>query len=639
MFWENGDLRYVALEGRELLRRIYVATRDRNWGTAPNIITDVAMEVEADAFRIRFQVENRQDDIWFTWRGEITGSPEGQIRFSMDGAARTTFLKNRVGFCILHPASLAGARCRVDHVDGTSQEATLPTLLDPRQPLQPFAEMAGMAHEAMPGVWVELKYGGDIFEMEDQRNWTDASYKTFSTPLRLPHPVEVLAGSRIFQTVTLLLRVEREGAELQVADTPAPLTFDVDAASSPCPLPPIGLGMASHGATLTATQIARLEALSLAHLRVDLRLSDPGHRPRLAQACAEARALGAPLEIGLFVSPDRAEVELNALRDQLDALRPDVCRWLVFPVEERFGGGSPLREVLAPARVALKGYGHAPLVSGTNNDYIFLARSVPSLELVDALTFAMNPQVHACDNSSLVETLACQDAVVRNARALAADRPVYVSPVTLKMRHNPYATATTALASPHELPPQVDPRQMSLFAACWTAASVRSLAHGGAAGVTYYETTGWRGVMEVDQGPPAPDRFRSIPGGVFPVYHILASIGEFAGGEVLASGSSDPLEVDGIVLRHSGRLRWLIANMTDAPHTVMVRGLSRAHLHRLDASNAEEAMRAPEVWRTRPGVRLEASSTGELSVDLPPFAIAQLDCPGIWSAAHRLEAQ
>jgi D-apionolactonase len=39
--------------------------------------------------------------------------------------------------------------------------------------------------------------------MEDQRNWTDASFKTYSTPLELPFPVEVAAGERIFQRVVL----------------------------------------------------------------------------------------------------------------------------------------------------------------------------------------------------------------------------------------------------------------------------------------------------------------------------------------------------------------------------------------------------------------------------------------------------
>jgi len=624
LFWEGGDLRTIKLGGREVLRRIYVATRDRNWGTAPNVMSNVVVDVQADAFRICYDVENRQDDIHFIWHGEIAGDADGTIRFSMDGVAQSTFLKNRIGFCILHPADMAGARCRVDHVDSTSEAAILPVLFGPDQPLLPFAEMAGMAHEVAPGAWVDVRFTGDVFEMEDQRNWTDASYKTFSTPLRLPYPVKVPAGTRIAQTVTLALRDERSDRRVEFTSATVPLTFEIDPAAPASPLPPIGLGVASHGAPLTATEISRLRTLNLGHLRVDLVLADPADPARLRQATVEAQALGVPLEIALLISPDDANTGLGALRRLLNELRPNVCRWLVFPAKEMFRGGSRLREVIEPARAHLAGYGSAALVSGTNADFIFLARNLPPLEWVDALAFAITAEVHAFDNASVVETLATQGAAVRSARALAGGKPVYVSPVTFRQRHNPYATGAIPPTPPGELPPQVDPRQMSLFAACWVAGSVRNLAQSGAAGITYFETTGWRGVMETAQGSPVPDRFRSIPGAVFPVYHVLADIGGFAGGEVLACQPSDALAVDGIALRKVGRLRVLVTNMTAEPQTVIVPGLrGRIDMRLLDASIAEEAMRAPETFRARSSTTLEAAAG--LEIELPPFAVARLD--------------
>ena len=44
---------------------------------------------------------------------------------------------------------------------------------------------------------------GDTFEMEDQRNWTDASYKTYVRPLALPWPYTLAAGTRLAQSVSL----------------------------------------------------------------------------------------------------------------------------------------------------------------------------------------------------------------------------------------------------------------------------------------------------------------------------------------------------------------------------------------------------------------------------------------------------
>ena len=44
-------------------------------------------------------------------------------------------------------------------------------------------------------MWANVAFDGDIFEMEDQRNWTDASYKIYSTPLRLPFPCRCAAAT------------------------------------------------------------------------------------------------------------------------------------------------------------------------------------------------------------------------------------------------------------------------------------------------------------------------------------------------------------------------------------------------------------------------------------------------------------
>ena len=293
--WENGDLRYIKMGDVEVVRRIYVAIRDRNWGTAPNVMSNLVMDVGVDTFRISYDIENRLNEIHFTWHGEITGAADGTIRLSMDGVAQSTFMKNRIGYCILHPDDIAGARGWVQHVDGTTEDAALPRLFDPGQPVLPFAEMAGMGHEVVPGVWADLAFEGDIFEMEDQRNWTDASFKTFSTPLRLPFPVEVPAGTRIRQAVTLTLRHELPGVAAEPAAVDGSLIYTVDLDRPAIPLPPIGLGVASHGAPLTATELARLAALAPSHLRVDLTLSDPQFGRRLSQAAQEAARLDAPL--------------------------------------------------------------------------------------------------------------------------------------------------------------------------------------------------------------------------------------------------------------------------------------------------------------------------------------------------------
>jgi D-apionolactonase len=241
--------------------------------------------------------------------------------------------------------------------------------------------------------------------------------------------------------------------------------------------------------------------------------------------------------------------------------------------------------------------------------------------------YSINPQVHAFDNQSLVETLATQADTVTSTRAFAGTLPIYVSPVTLQPRFNPNATGPEPEPAPGELPSSVDPRQMSLFGAGWTLGSVKYLAQAGAAAITYYETTGWRGVMEQAGGSPLPDQFRSLPGAVFPLYHVLADIGEFAGDQVVPVTTADNLIADALALEApDGRRRVLVANLTPHTRTIHIRGLrsTKIALKTVDEHNALAAMQEPEQFRAAPGETRNVDA-GTLTLELAPFAVARLD--------------
>ena len=114
---------------------------------------------------------------------------------------------------------------------------------------------------------------------------------------------------------------------------------------------------------------------------------------------------------------------------------------------------------------------------------------------------------------------------------------------------------------------------MSLFGAGWTLGAIKHLAEQRAARATFFETTGWLGVMESEAGPPLPERFPSRPGQVFPMYHVFADVNEFRGGEVVPSRSNRPLAVDGLVLRRGSAMRILLANFTPRDVEIRIDGL------------------------------------------------------------------
>ncbi len=198
---QNAFLRYVRFDRFEILRGIFAAVRDQDWNTIPTTVLDFQIEKNEVSFELSFLAQCRQGEINFQWQGHLSGTEQGVLRFDFSGEALSTFYRNRIGFCVLHPSrNCAGQACRVEHCDGTVTDGEFPLHIAPDQP---FKNIRTITHSVAPGIDARVEFTGDVFEMEDQRNWTDASFKTYCTPLERPFPVEITAGSRISQMVTL----------------------------------------------------------------------------------------------------------------------------------------------------------------------------------------------------------------------------------------------------------------------------------------------------------------------------------------------------------------------------------------------------------------------------------------------------
>ncbi len=615
MVFEPGlaFLRYIRWREYEVLRGIYVAVRDRNWGTVEPRVHGLRVDDGGESFRIQFEVECRQDPIDYFWNGLIEGTAAGTVVYRMEGHARTSFLRNRIGFCVLHPiAECAGQPCTVEKVDGSVEHGVFPEFISPHQP---FRNIRAITHTVQPGVTAEVRFAGDVFEMEDQRNWTDASYKTYCTPLELPFPVRVKAGERVEQTITLRLRGEPAHFASTVPDTE--LVVKADSAAVGRKLPKVGLGYAAESPPPTPREIERLRALRPAHIRVDLRLSRDDHGALLQKAVQQARELNAAIEGAVFVT-DEADRQLGAFSRLVEDLQPEVSHWLVFHESELSTSDRWVRL----ARRHLKG----AVGGGTNANFAELNRGRPR-QPGDVVCYSANPQVHASDNDSLIETLAGLRDTVRSARQFSGQARLAVTPITLRQKFNPVATSAEQAPRPGELPPTVDPRQATLFGSAWTLGNLQALTEAGADSLTYYETTGWRGVMELERGSPLPEKFPSIPGGVFPLYHVFADLAEFAGGRVIPLRTSRPGILACLVLQKQKQHCVLLANLSDRVRNALVLdwGLGDAvRLRMLDEQKLEWAVTDPESFRRERGPEIENPSSG-LKVALPSYSYVRID--------------
>jgi D-apionolactonase len=575
----NAFLRSVRLGGQEVLRGVFGAVRNRNWDTVGPDVRNVRVDEGDDTFTVTFDAICCDGDIDFTWVGEIAGTADGTVSYAFDGEARAPFLKNRIGLCVLHPIrECAGQPCRVEHVDGRVTDGAFPRLIAPHQP---FTSMRSIAHTVEPGVRAVVTLEGDMFEMEDQRNWTDASFKTYSTPLHLPFPVRLDTGARVRQTVRLRL----EGRPAPRAPRTSGTT-SVRVVAGPPARRRVRVGFGFSGEPGDHAQAA-LAALRPDHLRVDLDPASPGWRDRLREASRVASRAGASVHAALFLS-DSAEQELEAIRADVEARDVPIGMWLIFHAAEK----STSRRWIALAHRVLGA--NAPIAAGTNAYFAELNRNRPPLGAPAMPCFSINPQVHAFDDLSLVETLEAQRSTVETARSFCP-WPVVISPVTLRPRFNPNATEADGDATP-----ETDPRQTTMFGAVWTLGTLARLATSpDVRSLTFFETTGPRGVMDEN-------------GRLYPMGHVFAALAGWDG--VAEADSEAPRRVDALVLDRPGRRRRvLLACLDTQPNRVVlepVEGPGTARVLTDDGFGAAMPVR---------------TDTGRLEVDLPPTGIVLLE--------------
>jgi hypothetical protein len=149
------------------------------------------------------------------WSAEIVAEASGALRFTGTARPAADFVTNRTGFVIMHPLErVAGCPVDVTHVDGTKRRARFPDFVDPEQC---FFDVRALSHEAVPGVWATCTMEGDAWEMEDHRNWLDASFKTYVRPLVLPHPYTIEGAAAHSDGEAQLLRGDAKGAKGSVS--------------------------------------------------------------------------------------------------------------------------------------------------------------------------------------------------------------------------------------------------------------------------------------------------------------------------------------------------------------------------------------------------------------------------------------
>ena len=570
---DAGNLRYVRYAGREAIRAIAYIVRDRYWGTFNPTLFDLVVEESPDRFRVRYRAACRDEGQAITYETTITGEADGRLVFATDATPETDFLTNRTGFTILHPlAGVCGRPVTVERVDGRVEVTEFPVPIDPQQPIE---DIRALTHEVMPGLRVRCEMNGDTFEMEDQRNWTDASYKTYVRPLGLPHPYVLPAGETVRQSVELSLEGDMPGASGEGG--PPPVSVRLGPVSGT--VPAFGMGLeARHGEAALAHR-GELACLHPSFVSVYLDLREGDGARALGDAAAVANAAGAPLSLEIVVPGDPEGFAgylegIAGLAAEAGAQPVSVAAspagdlsfvvpGTVFPDTREFD------ELFAAARAAFPG---ARIGGGNFVYFTELNRKPPPAGTLDFVGHSTSALVHAADDRSVTETLETFPYLIRSCRNLFPGVEYRLGPGTIGSRVNPFGSDPAPNPEAGRITMvRADPRQRGLLGAAWHLGYAARAAEGGVESVILGAPVGEFGLVHhpADYRQPWFDR----AGGVFPAFHVMRGVYAASGAERLSAEISEPRNLQVLAFRtERGPEVWL-GNLSGDERTVALDGL------------------------------------------------------------------
>jgi D-apionolactonase len=537
--WDHGALRWISVDGTEVLRGILLTARDANWLSITPRISQLQLVTRPDRFSISFQARfvGRRLDV--ECKVAYSGDHTGRIDVSFAGWARIDSVVQRLGLIVLHPASLAGQPIETIR-DVVRARETFPALVTARR----FAsDVDGMRWPASDDLEASLAFRRDRWETEDQRAWTDASFKSYSPPLSRRHPMTLPTGA-VAETGVRLEVARKDG--LTVGSLPRQarrMSRHTErvliGGDSRGPVPAIGLAWPG---PIVAGDIERVRALRPAHLRVIADTQDIDWREGLRAAGRDAVAIGTSLQLELVGFDD--EAARAALQVALADVPAPITDALVFGTATDDGLVTTAGSNVSALRDRL--CAHAPGLTvggGSRAGYAELAGGAVPMASLGTVAFTISPQIHATDAATIIENLGTLPVLVESAAALTSGRQLDVLG-SFRPRLDAYETPPgRGLSSA-----RFDDRLGEGLGVAWLVGTLSGLLTGTVRRITVLEASGRAGVLTS----------RSLG-------EVFGAVSSIEGGEVLGVQATPGVSALAI---QSGALHVIVANLRDRSTTI-----------------------------------------------------------------------
>ena len=577
---EHGDftfdlaraaVRNIRYKNVQIIDLLYTAIRPWDWSTLDpdqhsedvKVIGDICVITIKDLFAGALDA-----------RTEITISKDNKFTVAYELRGLAEYSVNRWGVCFcLNSADWMGST-----VKSQGNQYQLPVAISPQRVVDGvtqglFPASNEMLFEAPDQRFIKVTSTGKVLEAEDQRNWTDNTYKIYSGSLSEPRPFVTSAGSLWQQSVTF----EISPPGKQVPDGSKIVVKEIDS------LPSIGL-------QFNTDPLLPLDALSTALFLLDIDHIRINEEFLTAQKINTVSTNGLIVEAALLSSHsgDKLHREIEHLNKQI----PAGSRILI----QREG-----REIVELGDLP-KNQSLSSFVPGTDAYLVDLHRN--SYEFGESISYSMVPTVHSTDTETIFKTLYTQRESIQFAQEFLAQQ-VLVSPITFSTRGNP-ETGHAREQRINFANPEMALRIRTIEGAAWTLGSIFALASASAFSGTWHELFGEFGIIY-----PDGDAIKFTP-----TFHALSALGAHHTHEITIATS---LDNSWVAFENREAKKIVIASLR--PWAIEITANVLAGYETIQSLRANECEKASQImdWWSYAEI---TPIFGSLPLALTPFEIA-----------------
>jgi hypothetical protein len=449
---DNLFLRSIKYNNIEILKLISFLVRDKNWNNySPEIIKTSSYNKDK---KLHFEFDLKYGDVEQLEVKLLLSIGGNSVKLIANGKFLTDFWTNRIGFNLLLPLDgVVNQQVTVSKSDHTTETLKYPLIIQPDQPMVKFNNLS---YEMFDLIDLNIRFDGIHFEMEDQRNWGDASYKIYSGSLLDPFPYKENKNSDFHQEIEITMREKNNSLVTTSNQNILPNNIKEEYT-----MPKIGIKVDND---INGIDLVNVDFLY--HL-VDFENNTESSKPRFNHL---------PIYlVALIDHSKKVEVIIKDIKDHIDANKINVNKLLICP-KIYLNSFQPAGEWPSVPKLgdyykeAKNQFPDVQIFSGMVTNFTELNRKKPDGDF-DGINFSFTPIVHDASDYGVLDTPNSIKFILHSINNFTKDTPIHIGPMTLGMHFNPYGEKLAPNIDKVRLEmTDLDPRHDSLISLNWTIA-------------------------------------------------------------------------------------------------------------------------------------------------------------------------